>query len=159
MKEKLIIIVVAIFILFGCAGLEPSKSVCNEARPAQFVGMESHICATAAMAGMVPEDIDGLLLDATAMAFVTDAVKIKDIEVFLNKARKFLKPDQQCAGVSFNAFIDFIDLEAEKAIVLKSVINRRVYAFRSLKTINAFDCWMLEQSMLHQAEQFGLKVM
>jgi hypothetical protein len=107
---------------------------------------------------MTPEAIDGLLLDATAMAFVTDTIKIKDIGDFLSKVRQYLKPQDKCAGVSFNAFIEFLDMEAAKSQVLMSVLSRRIYIFKSTQIISDFDCWMINQSIQHQADQFGLKV-
>jgi hypothetical protein len=131
----------------------PQPSVCDAQRPAEFKDSPSHICDVAKMANMTPEMIDGLLLDATAMAYVTDVLEIKDVEFFLIEARKYLKP-----GVSFTSFVDFLDLQADKAIVLKSVLNRRIYLFRSTQLIGPFDMWMIDQAIQHQANQFGLKL-
>jgi len=143
-------------IVNGPAG--PQPSVCDTQRPAEFANSPSYICEVAKKANMTPEAIDGLLLDATAMAYVTDQVKIKDIGDFLSKVRQYLKPQDKCSGVSFDALIGFLDMEASKSQVLMSVLSRRIYMFRSMMPISDFDCWMINKSIQHQADQFGLKV-
>ena len=161
---KTIIMLICVCMIAGCAQLgqivngpatdTPKPSVCDVNRPAQFKDSTSYICDVAKKSGMTPEDIDSLLLDATAMAYVTDVLQTRDVENFLIEARKYLKP-----GISFNAFIDFLDIQADKAAVLKSVLNRRIYLFRSAEIINSFDYWMIDQAIQHQAQQFGLKIM
>lgn len=166
MKTIALLYLILLTTIIGCTQLGsivngpagPQPSVCDTQRPAEFANSSSYICEVAKKANMTPEAIDGLLLDATAMAFVTDAIKIKDIGDFLSKARQYLKPQDKCAGVSFNAFIEFLDMEAAKSQVLMSVLSRRIYIFKSTQIISDFDCWMINKSIQHQADQFGLKV-
>lgn len=154
MKKLMVFLGVFIFFISGCAMMMPwERSICVN-RPEQFVNSETHICAVAEKYQMPPEEIDNLLLDTSAMLFITDQVDKEQIGDIIDHADAALGP--RCEAISYAALLDLIFDDAEKIRVGTSILNRRIGMFYSHKLISDFDCYLIRAAGKHQKEQFGL---
>lgn len=145
-----------VFSFFGCTTVKTmtmDESVCVK-RPAQFIDSASHICDVSWQLQIPPEDTDNLLLDASAMAYVVNAVDKNKIAQFLNATERYL--GAACGDMTYDSLFDKIGADAAKSALLMRVLNRRLRFYKSPEPISDFDCWMMHKAIDHQREQFGL---
>jgi hypothetical protein len=128
-------------------------SICTN-RPPEFTISKSHICEVSAALNIPPEEVDNLLLDASAMAYVTDQTNRKKVGQFLTVVENYLGPI--CSNITYDTLLTNIKLDAENSALLMRVLNRHLRLYGSPETISDFDCWMIRVAIQHQREQFGL---
>ena len=155
-KTAALLIATLTLFLGGCATVQHmtmEESVCVN-RPAEFKEQPSHICDVSWQLQIPPEETDSLLLDASAMAYVVNAIDKQTIAHFLDRTEASLT--LTCANLSFNDVLENISTDAEKSLLLTRVLNRRLRFYASPQFIGKFDCWMMHKAITHQREQFGL---
>ena len=143
-------------IIAGCATMPMmtmEESVCVN-RPAIYLNSKSHICEVSQSIGVPPEEVNNFLLDASAMAYVTDQVEKEEIGKFLKRIEDYLSP--VCFDKSYDNLLGAIAVDAEKSALIMRVLNRRLRFYASVEPISAFDCWMIGKAIEYQREQFGL---
>ena len=147
---------ILLIVLSGCATLTvmpDTPSVCV-APPEQFKNDKSHICDVSQELQVPPETVDEFLLDASAMAYVTEQIEKQQIADFLNKIETVLKTLH--GKLTYNDIFEIIAQDADRSALLMRVINRRLRFYASAEPISEFDYWMIGQAIQHQREQFGL---
>lgn len=131
MKTIIALIAVA---LIGCTGSPtPVDPICPQEG--------SWICEKSAELGIHPETVYGWVYSAAAVAAISDVVEIKEICDFEAEVARFY---QGAWPVSYSSLVDAVIrltdfVEAEKAILIKNIINVNLIQYKNSELISSTD--------------------
>jgi hypothetical protein len=159
-KMSLFVIGLCFLLLFsGCDTLKPyvnltatnSADICLQKPPEA----KSWLCEAAAQQGVTLNSVNDLLLDATAVGVIVAKVDIAKIDKFTAKLQSYLDM-ASVEKLTYALLIKLMNIDAQDAVVLQSIINRRVGMFTSPEIISDWDIHLLSLAIQTQREQFGL---
>lgn len=131
---KNLIIGLVFVALFGCAGTPaPVNPVCPQEG--------SWICEKSAELNIYPETVYGWVYSAAAVAAISDVVKIKEVCDFEAEVAAFYA---RAWPVSYGSLVDKIIritdvMPAEKAALIKNIINVNLVQYKSYELISEAD--------------------
>jgi len=132
MKKLIGFIIVSIF-LVACATVPIQNPVCPQEG--------SWICEKSAELGVQPEEVYGWIYDTIAIAAISDVVKLKEVCKFEQEIADWYV---RMYPISYDAFITEMfskisDLDPQKMMLIKNIINRRLVTYRSPALISEVD--------------------
>jgi hypothetical protein len=150
---KMLLCIVVMLTISGCATLyaPPSDPLCG--RP-EYAG--SVICAIGAKVNMSPEQMDGMLLDATLLPVAVKQVQAADMKKAIAKVRKWVVEKDVLTMEGISAYL-YEQAAIDPALGL--LISRRLPMFAnvpdlSIKPFLACDKQLVVMQLDHQDAQF-----
>ena len=132
MKISIFIFVLGL-LMVSCVSRPVQNPVCPQP--------DSWICEQSAKLGIEPETVYGWIYSASAIAAISDVIKIKEICDFEKGVADFYVRN---SPLSYSSLIDevlrqtdFMDLE--KAMLIKNIININLIQYRNVEFISVAD--------------------
>lgn len=149
----LFVSLVLVFLLTGCATFDkmynkPKNLMCD-----QIEAKDSIICLKARQIGVEPEQMDALLLDATAIAVIIEPENKLRIAKFIDAIEEILT---KTPLITFASLIGFVEEEKEKSELIAQIVARRLDWLKVDEYINAFDMNLILAHLEHQKSQLNL---
>ena len=131
--KKLISFIIASIFLVACATVPIQNPVCPQEG--------SWICEKSVELGVQPEEVYGWIYDTIAIAAISDVVKLKEVCKFEQEIADWYV---KMYPISYDAFITEMfskisELDPQKMMLIKNIINRRLVAYRSPALISEVD--------------------
>ena len=131
--KKLIGFIIMSLLIVACATVPIQNPVCPQEG--------SWICEKSAELGVQPEEVYGWIYDTIAIAAISDVVKLKEVCKFEQEIADWYV---RMYPISYDAFITEMfskisELDPQKMILIKNIINRRLVAYRSPALISEVD--------------------
>jgi len=131
--KKLISFIIASIFLVACATVPIQNPVCPQEG--------SWICEKSVELGVQPEEVYGWIYDTIAIAAISDVVKLKEVCKFEQEIADWYV---RMYPISYDAFITEMfskisELDPQKMMLIKNIINRRLVAYRSPALISEVD--------------------
>lgn len=139
---KKIMIAAIFFIFVGCAAIHSGPSVCDVPETMSA----SWLCRAATASGYPLEEYGYIILDAAAIAFISENVTAEQINDFCEALRTVLTEMQ--GSITYSKLISIAVEEARLRAIL-NMVSRRLIIFQSEEIVSDIDIgfllWQLDQ--------------
>lgn len=138
---KKIIVMLIVLIFYGCAMVHKGPSVCSN----PDVARSSWLCEAAAKTGYPLEEFGYIILDASAVAVISEKITAAQVREFCDVMRRILLSAQH---LTYSRLIDAV-FENARDRAIASLVSRRLIIFQSDLTVSDTDIgfllWQLDR--------------
>lgn len=132
MKRFIVVFVIG-FLIVSCSNRQIQNPICPQP--------DSWICEQSAKKGIEPETVYGWIYSASAIAAISDVVKIKEMCDFEKGIADIYV---RTSPISYSSLIDEVlrqtdFMEPEKAMLIKNIINVNLLQYRHAEIISEAD--------------------
>lgn len=139
--------IIAAIVMTGCAAMHHGPSVCDNPKTMA----DSWLCQAAATSGVPLEEYGYIILDAEALAIISERITSENIKKFCGDVRALLNVGRVPLSGKQLTYRDFIlQISADaKSRAISNLLSRRLIIFNSDLPVSTLDIgflmWQLDQ--------------